>query len=329
MTRRLGFLLIDGFAMMSYASIVEPFRAANLLSGQALYSWQHLSTGAPGAEASNGAAIAVNGDLHTLAEIDTLFIFAAGNPSAFDDEAVFASLRRLAAHGVALAGVSGGPYLLARAGLLNGRSATIHWEHQPAFAEAFPNVLLQQALYVIDGRYITCAGGVAGLDLAVDLITREHGAALGTAVGEWHIRTQSREGSGPQRMSLSERYRVWNPRVVRVLSLMEAHIAEPLSREVLAQGEDVSVRQLERLFTHHLGATISETYRRIRLMRAMALLGETSLGITEIGVACGFGSPSHFSRAFAEHYGMPPRNARKSPLHARRGAEQDIGERRG
>lgn len=329
MTRRLAFLLIDGFAMMSYASIVEPFRAANLLSGQALYSWQHLSIGGPMAQASNGAAIAAEGDVHNLAGADTLFIFSAGNPSDFHDEAVFASLRRLAAHGVTLAGVSGGPYLLARAGLLDGRGATIHWEHQPAFAEAFPNVLLQQALYVIDGRCITCAGGVAGLDLAVDMITREHGAALGIAVGEWYIRTQSRDGSGPQRMSLGDRYRVWNPRVVRVLSLMEAHIAEPLSREALAQGEDVSVRQLERLFTHHLGATIGETYRRIRLIRAMALLGETSLGITEIGIACGFGSPSHFSRAFAEHYGMAPRDARKSPLARTKRGEQDRGERRG
>lgn len=312
MTHRLGFLLIDGFAMMSYASIVEPFRAANLLSGQELYSWRHLSTGAASAQASNGAAIAVDGVVHDMPDLDHLFVFAAGNPSAFRDEATFASLRRLAAHGVILVGVSGGPYLLARAGLLEGHEATIHWEHQPAFAEAFPNVLLRRALYVVDGRRITCAGGVAGLDLAVELITRDHGADLGRAVGEWHIRTQSREGSGPQRMAITERYQLWNPRVVHVLSLMEGHIAAPMSREALAQAGRVSVRQLERLFAHHLGATVGETYRRIRLARALALLGETSLGVTEIGVACGFASPSHFSRAFSERYGVPPREARRS-----------------
>jgi len=173
--------------------------------------------------------------------------------------------------------------------------------------------VLKRALYVADGRLVTCAGGIAGLDLAVSMITRDHGAALGSAVGEWHIRTQPREGSGPQRMALPARYQVWNPRVLRVLDRMERNVADPLSSTVLAAGEGISVRQLERLFLHHMQAGVGETYRAIRLARALTLLRETSLGIAEIGLACGFGSPAHFSRAFHQRHGFSPRDARKSP----------------
>jgi transcriptional regulator GlxA family with amidase domain len=307
---RMAFLLTDGFALMSYASIAEPFRAANVLSGQTLYGWRHLSTRDPVARASNGAHIVVDGTIREDETYETIFVFAAGNPAQFHDEATFAALRRHASRGVRLVGVSGGPYLLAKAGLLDGHRATIHWEHQPAFAEAFPRVALERALYVVDKGRVTCAGGTAGLDLAVELIGGDHGEALGTMVGEWHIRTQARESQAPQRMSLQERYNVWNPKLLQLLALMEANIAEPLPREALASAAGISLRQVERLFATHLSMTLGECYRSLRLAHAITLLKQTSLSITEVAVACGFTSPSHFSRMFAKLYGFPPTMAR-------------------
>lgn len=308
----MAFFLTDGFALMSYAAMSEPFRAANTLSGSTLYSWRNLSTGDPVACASNGAHIIVDGTIHEDASFETIFVFAAGNPAEFHDETTFAALRRHASRGTRLVGVSGGPYILARAGLLDGHRATIHWEHQPAFAEAFPRVALEQALYVIDNGRVTCAGGTAGLDLAVELIARDHGEALAAMVGEWHIRTQAREGQGPQRMSLQERYKVWNPKLLQMLALMEANLAEPLSREALASSVGVSLRQIERLFADHLSMTLQTCYRSLRLARAMALLKQTSLSVTEISVACGFASTSHFSRMFSAQYGIAPSMAHRS-----------------
>ena len=130
--------------------------------------------------------------------------------------------------------MSGGAYILARAGLLERRRCTIHWEHIPALIEEFPDLRLERTLYVFDGDRITCAGGLAAFDMMAALIARRHGDDLAMAVSEWYLRTQSRSGEDSQRVSLRERYRVANERVLRVLALMEERIETPLSREALA-----------------------------------------------------------------------------------------------
>jgi transcriptional regulator GlxA family with amidase domain len=241
---------------------------------------------------------------------DILFVCAGGNPSAFANRDTFARLRAAAARGTVIAGVSGGPYILARAGLLAGRRCTVHWEHEPAFREAFPQLVVEGGLYVIDGPRITCAGGTAGLDLAVELIGRHHGAIIAAHVGEWFIRTQPREGSGAQRPALATRYHVAHPGIVAALAAMEAHIAEPLGRAALAVRAGVSLRQLERLFAHHIGHTIGQHYLGLRLDAAKRLLRETGLSRLDVAVACGFADVSHFSRSFSRRFGQSPLQAR-------------------
>lgn len=311
--RTVGLLLTDGFALMSYAAVAEPFRAANVLAGRELYRWVHITVDGQPARASNGASILADQTVGSPLACDTLFVFAAGDPAAFADQAAFGWLRRLASAGVRIAGVSGGPYLLARAGLLDGRRATIHWEHQAAFVEAFPNVVMEQGLYVIDGGRMTCAGGTAGLDLAIELIERDHGHDLAAQVGEWFIRTDPRAADRSQRLSLRERYSVGNSRVLKVLAHMEATVEEPAPRQVLAALAGVSVRHLERLFVVHLGEGMREVYMKIRLTQADQLLRATALSVTEIGVACGFQSISHFSRAFSTRFGVAPSRRRLPP----------------
>ncbi|EGD59444.1 AraC family transcriptional regulator [Novosphingobium nitrogenifigens DSM 19370] len=309
----LGFLLIEDFAMLPYASLIEPFRAANTLSGTDYYAWQHYSVDGGPVRASNGLEIAVDGRLDRNAAPDILFVCAGGNPSAFRDSATFAQLRRIAAGGTTIAGISGGPYILARAGLLAGRHCTIHWEHETAFREAFPDLEVEGGLYVRDGNRITCAGGIAGLDLAVELIGEAHGPALAAQVGEWHIRTQPRHGGGSQRPSLAARYRVTHPGIVSSLAAMEANIAEPLNHEDLAAHAGLSVRQLERLFAAHLGRSIGQEYLRLRLEAALRLLRETDLSRIEVAMACGFADVSHFSRRFRAWFGTSPMQARRTP----------------
>lgn len=304
--RSLGLLLVDGFALLSYAAVVEPFRAANSLAGAELYRWTHVAVGGEAARASNGAAILAGARVGEALDCDLLIVFAGGDPTRFDDAATFAWLRQLAARGVGLAGVSGGPYLLARAGLLDGRRATVHWEHAAAFREDFPGVALEDGLYVIDGRRMTCAGGTAGLDLAVELIERDQGRVLADRVGEWFIRTESRRAGRSQRLSLRDRYGVRHDGTLRALAAMEGAVEEPLGRDALAARAGVSVRQLERLFRTHLKGTVAATYLRIRLEQASQLLRTTSLSVTDVAVACGFASGSHFARVFRRAFGHAP-----------------------
>jgi transcriptional regulator GlxA family with amidase domain len=192
---RVGFLLIEDFALMSYASVIEPFRTANLLSGRRLYEWRHYSVDGQSVHPSTGVMMQVDGAIDGGLDIDMILVCAGGNPAVFAHRGAFAALRRLGARGIIIGGVSGGAFLLARAGVLEGYRCTIHWEHEPAFVETFPDMAFERGLFVIDRKRITCAGGTAGLDLVTELIADAHGPELAQRVGDWHIRTQKRSAS--------------------------------------------------------------------------------------------------------------------------------------
>jgi len=321
--QRVGFLLLDGFALMSYASAVEPLRAANVLAGRELYAWRHFSvTGRPAA-ASNGVSVAVDCAVGQAAGLDALIVCAGGEPSLFDHGPTLARLRRLSRAGVRIGGVSGGPYVLARAGLLGGYRCTIHWQHAAALAEEFPDLDLRRSLYEIDRDRSTCAGGIAALDMMADQIERDHGKALAMAVSEWHLRTQARPEGASQRMAPAERFGVSSQKVVRALAYMEAHLEEPASVERLAAAAGSTVRQLQRLFLQHLGRTPMRHYLQVRLERAQVLLRQTAMPRSSVALACGFTSPDHFSRAYKARFARSPGEERRRS--ARRSARAPRG----
>jgi transcriptional regulator GlxA family with amidase domain len=305
-TQTVGFLLVPGFALMSYAAAIEPLRAANLLSGKELYRWWHAAPGGKPIMASNGVAIIPDYGTSADRNADMVFVCAGGNPAIFDDKTVFAWLRRLARKGVTIGGISGGPYILAKAGLLGERRATLHWEHMPAFREAFPDVTVVPSLFEIDGNRITCSGGISALDMMVALIERDHGRQLAASVGDWFLHTHIREGFGPQRMDLRYRLGVADEKLLSVLRVMERSIETPLPRAQLAREAGISLRQLERLFERQVGHGIHSHYRWLRLERARQLLRETTLPVLDVALATGFASSSQFARAYSRAFGEPP-----------------------
>ena len=305
-----GFLLVPGFALMSYTAAVEPLRAANLISGRELYRWWQAAPGGKPVMASNGLAIIPDCGTNKEREADMVFVCAGGNPAIFDDRSVFAWLRRLARKGVTIGGISGGPYVLAKAGLLDQRRATLHWEHLPAFREAFPDVALVPSLFEIDGNRITCSGGISALDMMVALIERDHGRQLAAAVGDWFLHTHIREGFGPQRMDLRYRLGVADEKLLFVLRAMETSIETPQPRPSLARSAGISLRQLERLFRRHVGHGIHSHYRWLRLARARQLLRETTLPVLDVALATGFASSSQFARAYSRAFGESPSRTR-------------------
>lgn len=297
-TLTIGFVLVPDFPLMSYAAAVEPLRAANTLSGCDLYRWWHAAPGGGSVRASNGVTILADVEVGAVTlDADRVFVCAGGNPAAFDDPALSAWLRDLARRGVTVGGISGGPYLLARAGLLSGRRCTLHWEHVPAFEERFPDIEVVRSLFEAQEDRITCSGGIAALDLMLSLIERDHGPGLAAGVSDWFLHNQIREGLSPQRMDLRLRFGIRDPRVLRVLATMEAHLETPLSREALAELAHVSVRQLERLFRDLLGVGVHRRYLGLRLDRAHQLRRESALSSAEIAAATGFANADELSRA--------------------------------
>jgi transcriptional regulator GlxA family with amidase domain len=186
----------------------------------------------------------------------------------------------------------------------------------PALKEAFPDVKPTRTLFEIDGNRITCSGGVAGLDMMVALIRRDHGHELGAAVSDWFLHTHVGQGSKPQRMDLRFRLGVGDDKLLKALKAMEAHIEAPLSRERLADLAGVSLRQLERSFRNQMGCGVHQHYLALRLGRSRQLLRETSLSVLEIAMATGFGSASQFSRAFRRAFEFSPREVARRDRQA-------------
>lgn len=308
--KRIGVLPLPGFALMSYACVIEPFRAANLLSRRRLYDLVHFSSGGP--VPSSGAASAEAECLvGETPQLDMLLVVAGGEPEAFDDAQVFAWLGRMARRGVLMGGVSGGPVILARAGLMQGRRMTVHWEHATALAEISPGLMIERSLYVIDRDRVTCAGGTAPLDLMHALIARDHGMVFARLVSDWFLHTDIRPSGGPQRGGLVERVGTTAAPVLDAVEAMENHVADPLTLGDLAGIAGVSERQLNRLFRDRLGMSTMGYYRNLRLDTAQRLMAHSPLPLTEIALATGFANSSHFSRCYAREYGAPPSSMRR------------------
>lgn len=296
---------------MSFASAVEPLRAANLIAESPLYAIRPLSADGRPVPSSAGFAVPC-GDLSKEgAKCHTVFVVTGGNPRDWHRaKAAYPMLRRLARQGVRIGGISSGSYLLAEAGLLTGRDFTIHWEHAPALREAFPLLTPRQARYVLDSNRITCGGGIAPLDMMHALLSERMGSAFSRRVSDWFLHTVVAEPAAPQRGSVAERFGTHHPALLAALEKMETTIENPLSRQAMARLVGLSPRHLDRLFTTKLKSGFLETYRHLRLDHALKLLEQSPMSISEIAFATGFSSASHFSRAFHERFGLRPTRVR-------------------
>lgn len=323
-TKRIGLLLINGFGLISYASIVEQLRGANVLSNARLYEWLHFCIEDFGVS-SSGLQVPADHHVGDRIPLDTIIVVAGGNPAEFSHTKTLNWLRRLARQGMRVGAVSGGPFILAHAGLLEGYKFTMHWDHLPAFEEAYPHLKVSKGLYVADRDRITCAGAAATFDMMHFLLSQDHGPQLADAVSEWLIQTHIRGGTGAQRRSIQARFGVTNPRLVKVLEVAERRIENLPSRREFAKIAGTSPRHLDRLFAKHLSISMGRYLQNLRLHQARTLLRQSTLSIIEISITCGFVSSSHFTRAYKAYFGTTPRNDRKWPTlgYTRNNAESE------
>ncbi|WP_207031426.1 GlxA family transcriptional regulator [Salinicola sp. DM10] len=307
----LGFVLIPRFSMLAFFSAVEPLRIANRLAGRALYRWVLISEDGGPVTASNDMTLLTDCDLNSAPSLSRVAVCAGFEPDRGLTRRFSQWLHRRAGEGVLLGGIDTGPVLLAEMGLLDGHRVTLHWESLPAFRERFPALEAVESLYELDARCFTCAGGAAAMDLALELIARDHGQALADDTAEQLIHARLRPREEAQRLPLARRLGTHCRPLVDAVALMERHLEQPLAIAALAARIGLSPRQLQRLFDAELGQRPRDYYLNLRLDRARHLLEETERDILSIALACGFGSASSFARAYRQRYGHPPRAARQ------------------
>lgn len=304
--RRFVFLLLDRFTMLSFASAIEPLRIANRVAGKTLYTWALAGEGGGSIACSNGAEFRLDMGLDEIDREDTVLVCGGIDVQRATTKGIVNWLRREARRGVTVGGLCTGAFALAKAGLLDGRKATIHWENQDGFAEEFEEVRLTKSVFVMDGNRLSTAGGTASLDLMLKIIAADHGEDIANTVADQLIYSAIRTDQDTQRLSIPTRIGVRHPKLSQVIQMMEAAIEEPVSPADLADDVGMSTRQLERLFRRYLNRSPKRYYMELRLQKARNLLMQTDMSVINVALACGFASPSHFSKCYRAHYNTTP-----------------------
>jgi AraC family transcriptional regulator, glycine betaine-responsive activator len=307
-------VLIPEFTMMPVTSVIEPLRIANRLSEKTLYKWTLHSLDGQPVSASSQISTMANGDLETIHPDATIVVCAGLNVQRHTDKRMLSWLRKTARRGAVIGAVCTGAHILAEAGLLDGYRCTIHWENLPGFSEAFPEINATGGLFEIDGDRFTSAGGTTAIDMMLTMIASQHGPDLAASVAEAILHSPIRHHSENQRMSLPARIGARHPKLVSIIEKMEENLEDPLSPSLLAKQAGLSTRQLERLFRRYLDRSPKRYYLELRLKKARSLLLQTDLSVINVALACGFSSPSHFSKCYRAFYGRTPYRERGVPI---------------
>ena len=306
------FVLLENFTLLSFASAIESLRIANRMAGKEIYTWQLAGEGGQEITCSNGTCFRLDSDLEEFSRDDMLMICGGIDVQNATTKRLLNWLRREARRGTTISGLCTASYTLAKAGLLDGKKATIHWENQDSFAEEFEEVTLTKSVFVVDGNRISTAGGTSSIDLMLKLIADDHGEELANSVADQLIYSSIRTDQDTQRLSVPTRIGVRHPKLSSVIQMMEQNIEEPISPSILAQDVGMSTRQLERLFRRYLNRSPKRYYMELRLQKARNLLMQTDMSVINVALACGFASPSHFSKCYRAHYDTTPYRERGS-----------------
>jgi transcriptional regulator GlxA family with amidase domain len=310
--RRFVFVLIDNFTLLSFSSALDALRIANRMSGKKLYDWIFIGENGGFVSCSAGTQFKLDNSLIELHRDDTILLCGGTSIQESTTKKLIGWLRREARRGLTIGGLCTAAYPMAKAGLLDDKKATIHWENQDSFAEEFLEVELTKTVFVCDGNRYTTAGGTSSIDLLLKIIADGHGEELANAVADQMIYSSIRTDQDTQRLSVPTRIGVRHPKLSKVIQMMEINIEEPISPSTLAKDVGMSTRQLERLFRRYLDRSPKRYYMELRLQKARNLLMQTDMSVINVALACGFASPSHFSKCYRAHYNTTPYRERGS-----------------
>jgi len=294
----IGFLLLPGFPMACLSSVIEPLRAANEISGQEKFSWTVYSEDGASAQSSARLAFEADGALSTVGEVDFLFVLSEPDGTFSDPRATTGKLRHLHRHGTTLCAVSGGVFPLARSGILDGQTCSVHWLYRTAFVAEFPQVEITDEVISINHRCCTASGAASGFDLALHMIDAALDDATMAEVACWFQHSAIRNPNIRQKtptFSSDETADHLPHNVSRAIALFSENLEFPLTTREVARQIGVSARHMQRSFRQAVGQSPGEYYRLLRLRAARQLVIYTQDSLTSIAHAVGYTCPTSMS----------------------------------
>jgi transcriptional regulator GlxA family with amidase domain len=306
------FIVVPRFNIATLITMIETMRIANYLAPVPIFSWEIASFDGTKITASNGMTTTVAVADDTLQPADFVFVLGSWGTEHYSNKQLIAWLRKRARAGTRICGVELGCYIVARAGLLDNKPATIHWSWLNGFRETFDRVDVREGLFTLDSKVMTCAGGLAGVDLMLRLIEELKGSSFSGEISDQMLHHPIRNAATPQRSTMGRSTETMLPLVREAMTLIENNIEEPLTVPEIAGLLDVSQRQLERQFKKHVGCTVVQFGLLRRLQNARLLLISTQLSIRQIATASGFNTLSHFAYSFGKFFDRRPSDYREA-----------------
>ncbi|MGR6923642.1 GlxA family transcriptional regulator [[Actinomadura] parvosata] len=311
--RRVVVVAYDAAELLEIASITSTLESANWHGAAPYYEYRVATPG--GHPVTTATALTLDAQLtleRVTGPLDTLVVAGGiGAENAAASPLIVGHVRRLARESRRVASVCTGAFVLAAAGLLDGRRATTHWGWTQEMADRYPDVVVDpDPIFVRDGNVATSAGITAALDLILAFVAEDNGDELARTVARNLVTYLQRPGDQAQMSMFVEAPSPANSLVKRTIDHISAHLRDDLSTAALAVEAGVSERHLTRLFLKHLGQTPGRYVRQVRTEAAAHLLASTSLPMAAVAVRCGFGTAETLRQAFIDRYGVPPSHYR-------------------
>lgn len=312
-------VLIPGFSQLCLSSLIDPLRIANASCGREVFRWRLVSEDGAPVESASGIGVCVAGSICeaarqiSLGHLPRAVVACADRDVERRSTPDLRSLMRLCARrAVPLYGLGTGSWLLAEAGLLEDANCTIHWAKIAALTETFVSLQVSDVLFVRHQGMITCAGELAALDLALELIDQHGGSELTRTVSRVVLADNRRDGESRQTAPAGLRYSGTSDKLIKTIRIMERATEDPITLGQIARQAGISRRQIERLFQQYLATTPLRYYLGLRLAKARQLLNSTNMTVLDVAIACGFVSASHFTACFKKQYGVSPSQVRRN-----------------
>ena len=298
----LAALVLPQASILEVASTLDPLRSANRHLGREAFRWRVVSPDGQAVQLTCGIELPSTGGLAAADGAEALIVIAGFRQAEVATQALIRQLGRMAPRFRALGGIDAGAWVLARAGLLDGHRATVHWEDLEDFAAAHPGVEVVPDRFVISGRMVTAGGAAPAADLMLHLIRARHGAATALQVAGSFI-TTARDGAEPQ-IAATPEAPGRDPRVAAAMARMEARIDAPEPTAATARAVGLTARRLETLFRAELGMGPGAWGRDLRLQAARRMVTDTRHPLNEVALRAGFSSQGAFARAFRARFGV-------------------------
>jgi transcriptional regulator GlxA family with amidase domain len=305
---RVGLILPAGFHVMSYAAIAT-FDTANFISGEPFYDISILSE--HGGPVPNSFGMLTETEPLDIKPFDTLLV---GGGVAFTSPTpkLLAFLREAVTDGRRVASISIGAFILAEAGILDGRRATTHWACAQELERRFPKVRVEMdRIFIADGKVWTSAGMTAAIDMALVLVERDMGRDIARATAKMMIVHHRRAGGQSQHSAMLE-LDAKSDRVQDALTFARNNLRQPLTVEQLAEEARLSARQFTRVFRAETGQSPARAVENLRLEAARYMLEQGRLQVEEIAQETGFGDRERMRRSFLRAFGQTPQAIRSA-----------------